>query len=371
MSSVPDRATDSPPTLTIVVPVYNERENLSALLARLTPVLDRVALPAEVVFVDDGSRDGTPEQISALSGRNPGIRLVRLARNFGHQAALFAGLEHARGQAVITLDGDLQHPPELIPELVRCWQDGYDVVQAVRRRPADESPLKRAGSRTFYRLLSSLTRIRVTPGAADFRLLARPALDAFLDCRERVRFNRGLVQWIGFRYVEVPYDAEPRHAGRSKYSYRAMLRLAGDAIFSFSWWPLRLAGLAGAGVSLAAAAYLAFVLWARFFTDRTLEGWSSILAAVLILGGFQLVVLWILGEYVGRLYEEVKQRPIYIARPPPVECRSDLSGGAAREQSASSTASAPPCEAPRADPSAAFATSRSGPAPLSSNPHRL
>ena len=304
------------PLLSVVVPVYNESVNLAALLARLRPVLEDLTPAYEIVFVDDGSRDDTAARIAQTSHQDPRIRLVPLSRNFGHQAALLAGLEHARGTAVITMDGDLQHPPELIPQLVAEWRRGAEIVQAVRRQPADNNPLKRAGSRWFYRLLAALTRLEVTPGAADFRLMCREAVAAFVTCRERRRCNRALVQWIGFVYREAPYDAEPRFAGRSKYSFRAMVRLAGDAIFSFSSWPLRLAGFAGVVVSLAAAAYMLFVLWARLFTDRTVPGWSSLLAAVLILGGVNLVVLWILGEYVGRLYEEVKQRPIYIVRPP-------------------------------------------------------
>lgn len=300
--------------VSLVIPVYNEQENIDALAQRIRDALADLGLTYEVVLVDDGSRDASAARIRQLAASDPRIRLLQLSRNFGHQAAIFAGLEYARGAAAITLDADLQHPPELIPELVRRWQAGAEIVQAVRREPADENPLKRAGSRGFYRLLSALSRFRVTPGAADFRLMSRPALDAFLACRERCRFNRGLVQWIGFRYEEVPYDAAPRHAGRSKYSWQAMLRLAGDAIFSFSTWPLRLAGLAGLCVSLAALAYLLFVLWARLFTQYALPGWSSILASTLVIGGMQLIVLWILGEYVGRLYEEVKQRPIYIVR---------------------------------------------------------
>lgn len=302
-------------TLSVVVPVFNEQANLDPLTARLLPVLRSLTDSFEILFVDDGSRDDTAVRVEELAEANPEIRLIRLARNFGHQVALVAGMEHARGEAVITLDGDLQHPPELIPSLVRLWREGFDVVQTIRRETADAGLAKRISSRWFYRLLSAVSRIDVTPGAADFRLLSRPAVDAFLACRERCRFNRGLVQWIGFSCAEVPYDAAPRHAGRSKYSLRSMLRLAGDAIFSFSSLPLRLAGLAGAFVSLAAAAYLLFVLWARLFTNWVQPGWSSILAAVLIIGGMQLVVLWILGEYIGRLYEEAKQRPLYIVRP--------------------------------------------------------
>lgn len=302
------------PLLSVVVPVFNEADNLEPLLARLVPVLRSLGGRFEILFVDDGSTDDSSVRLARLAADQPNLRVLRLSRNFGHQAALVAGLEHARGDAVITIDGDLQHPPELIAELVQRWRAGFQVVQAVRREPADTSALKRAGSRGFYRLLSWVSRLHVTPGAADYRLMTREAAEAFLACPERCRFNRGLVQWIGFDCAEVPYQAEPRHAGRSKYSYRAMLHLAGDAIFSFSSWPLRLAGLAGMCVSLAAAGYLLFVLWAALFTERTVPGWSSILATLLILGGAQLIVLWILGEYVGRLYEEVKRRPIYVIR---------------------------------------------------------
>ena len=254
------------PLLSVVVPVFDEAENLEPLLARLLPVLDSLPGRFEIMFVDDGSTDDTPVRLARLAVEQSNLRVLRLSRNFGHQAALAAGMERARGDAVITIDGDLQHPPELIAELVERWRAGFQVVQAVRREPVDTSALKRASSRGFYRLLSWVSRLRVTPGAADYRLMTREAVDAFLACPERCRFNRGLVQWIGFDYAEVPYQAAPRRAGRSKYSYRAMLRLAGDAIFSFSSWPLRLAGLAGMCVSLAAAGYLVFVLWAALFT---------------------------------------------------------------------------------------------------------
>ncbi|MEP0847660.1 MAG: glycosyltransferase family 2 protein [Phycisphaerae bacterium] len=327
---------ESVPTVSVVIPVFNEAENIETLLRRVRAALESSTGAYELVIVDDGSRDASPVLIQRAAGTDTRIRLVQLSRNFGHQAALLAGMDNARGDAVITMDADLQHPPELLPELIRLWREGAEVVQTIRREPADDSALKRMSSRWFYRLLSSLSRYRVTPGAADFRLLSRPAAEAFRACRERCRFNRGLVQWIGFRYVELVYDAAPRHAGRSKYSWRAMLRLAGDAVFSFSTWPLRLAGLAGACVSLAAAAYLLFVLWARIFTDRVEPGWSSILASVLVIGGMQLVVLWILGEYVGRLYEEAKQRPLYIVRP-----------GATRGEDVHAGCAAPPLTAER------------------------
>ncbi|MCG3126764.1 MAG: putative glycosyltransferase [Phycisphaerae bacterium] len=333
----PDPATNvAAGLISLVVPVYNEEANVEALLARLEPARAALGAPSEVIFVDDGSRDRTAELLDRHASQRSDMRVLRLARNFGHQAALYAGMDHARGEAVVTLDGDLQHPPELIPRLVQAWRDGADVVQTIRREPADDNALKRGTSRVFYRVLSLLASVRVTPGAADFRLLSREALDAFLACRERSRFNRGLVQWIGFEYREIAYDAEPRFAGRSKYSWRSMARLAGDAIFSFSTWPLRFAGLLGACVSLAAAGYLLFVLWAALFTRLTQPGWSSILAAVLGLGGMQLLVLWIIGEYLGRLYDEAKQRPIYIVR-----TRRGATPGAASRFRADRPAAAP------------------------------
>jgi glycosyltransferase involved in cell wall biosynthesis len=317
-----DMSAHAPPVLSIVIPVLNERDNIAPLLARLRPILAALEPEHEIIFIANGSRDGTVGEVQRLAVADQRIRLLRLSRSFGHQADLLAGLEHARGAAVITMDGDLQHPPEVLPALVAQWRSGHEIVQAVRRQPVDASPLKRAGSRAFYRALSALTRLEVTPGTADFRLMSRAAVDAFLACLERCRCNRALVQWIGFSQAEVLYDAEPRWAGQTKYSYRALFHLAGDAIFSFSTWPLRVAGLAGGLVSLAAAVYLLFILWARLFTDRVPPGWSSILATVLILGGVNLVVLWILGEYVGRLFEEVKQRPIYIVRPTPPSAAS-------------------------------------------------
>lgn len=305
------------PELSIVIPVFNESRNVAVLADRLLPILSGLGPHFEIIFVDDGSADDTAGCVAALARAHPAVQLVQLARNFGHQAALYAGLAAARGAAVITMDGDLQHPPEMIPRLVTEWRSGAEVVQTIRREPADRNPVKRAASRGFYRLLSRVSRVRVTPGAADFRLMSREAVNAFLACPERCRFNRGLVQWIGFDCVEVPYDAAPRHAGRSKYSWRAMFRLAADAVFSFSTWPLRLAGLAGIVVSTGAAVYLVYALWAWLFTTWTVPGWTSLLGTLLVIGGVQLITLWILGEYVGRLYEEVKQRPLYIVRQRP------------------------------------------------------
>lgn len=315
------------PQVSIVVPVLNESRNVAPFVERCLPAIETTGESYELLFVDDGSTDDTAEMIAKLSAENRRIRIVRLSRNFGHQAALVAGMEQARGDAIITMDGDLQHPPELIGRLVARWRTGGEVVQAIRREPADGSAVMRSASTGFYRLLSILSKVQVTPGAADFRLMSREAADAFLSCGERSRFNRGLVQWIGFRYSEIEYDAEARFSGDSKYTWPAKVRLAADAIFSFSWWPLRLAGLLGVIVSCGAAFYLLFVIWASLFTDRTEKGWSSTIATVLVIGGMQLIVLWIIGEYIGRLYEEAKQRPIYIARHAPT---GDVSVSSAR-----------------------------------------
>lgn len=302
------------PVLSVVVPVLDERGNVRPLVEQIEAVVEPLAEPFEIVFVNDGSTDGTAEELRSLSSAKPHVQFVELTRNFGHQAALYAGLSYARGEAVVSMDGDGQHPATVIPQLVAKWREGFDVVQAIRKKTDDATWLKRATSRGFYRLLSKVAKVRVAPGAADFRLLTRRAVDAFLQCGELHRFNRGLVRWIGFAQAEVEYDSPARAAEASKYSLRAMTSLAGDALFSFSSWPLRLAGLAGAMVSLAAAGYLLWVLFAYFFTDLAQPGWSSILASVLVIGGMQLIVLWIIGEYLGRLCEEAKRRPLFLVR---------------------------------------------------------
>jgi dolichol-phosphate mannosyltransferase len=309
------RPADGAPVLSVVAPCFNEEEALPRFLEALLPVLDALGEPFEVVLVDDGSRDGTFEVIRAWAARRPEVRGLQLSRNFGHQMALTAGLDTARGRAVVTLDSDLQHPPALIPEMVAAWRQGAEVVLTERRDRGRASWWKRATSAAFYRALSRFSRIRLDPGTSDFRLLDRRVVEAFAACRETHRMLRGLVQWAGFSRVTLPYEVGARAGGRSAYTWRRMAGFALDGFFSFSTAPLRAAALAGAAVSVLAVVYLVYVVGvALFLPERTIPGWASILGAVLLLGGVQLVFLGILGEYVGRVYEQVKERPLYVVR---------------------------------------------------------
>jgi glycosyltransferase involved in cell wall biosynthesis len=247
-----------------------------------------------------------------LHATDPRVRVVTLSRNFGHQAAITAGLDHARGDAVVILDADLQDPPELIPAMVERWKQGYDVVYGVRTRRERESLWKRATAALFYRVLRRASAIEIPLDTGDFRLLSRPVVDALHSLRERHRFVRGLVAWAGFRPIGLPYTREGRDAGESKFPTSRMLRLAGDAVVSFSIVPLRLASAVGLTVSLTCFAYALFATWGRWMHDRPVPGWTSLMVAVLFVGGVQLICLGIIGEYIGRIYEEVKRRPLYV-----------------------------------------------------------
>lgn len=304
-------ARPSDPLLSVVVPVLDEEGCIDELAKRVRAALPGVRL--ELLFVDDGSRDSTPERIAALQQADPAVRTVRFTRCFGHQAALAAGLRYARGDVVVTMDGDLQHPPELLPEMLAAWRDGNDVVHTVRRLPQGtrRSSKERAGS-AFYRLLNALARVPVVPAGADFRLLDRRVVDAFNTLEEHFVFLRGLIPWFGFRESLVEYEVAPRFAGRSKYRLSPMLRLAFDGIFAFSVVPLRLITLLGLLTTAAGVAYGVYWL-AAYFGGRIGEaGWTSLVVLMLIFGGVQLLSLGILAEYVGRTYEEVKRRPRYV-----------------------------------------------------------
>ncbi|MFN8223059.1 MAG: glycosyltransferase family 2 protein [Gaiellales bacterium] len=297
--------------LSIVVPVYNEVESIGELHRRLTAAMAQLG-DYELVLVDDGSTDGTWEALRALADGDRRLRLIRLSRNFGHQTALSAGLEAARGDAVVSIDADLQDPPEVIPELVARWREGYDVVYAVRERRSGESRFKLATAALFYKGINRLSAMEIPEQAGDFRLLSRRALDGLLAMPERSRFLRGMSTWIGFRQIGVPYARDPRFAGATKYPLRKMARLATDAVTSFSTAPIRIVvtlGLLAVGFCLAA---LVWTLYLRLFTERTVQGWTSVLVVLLFLGGVQLVSVGIIGQYVGRIFEEVKGRPLYL-----------------------------------------------------------
>jgi glycosyltransferase involved in cell wall biosynthesis len=301
----------TPTLLSVVAPVYDEEELIEEFVRRTCAAV--AEHPFELVLVNDGSSDSTPEILDRIAATDPRVRVVHLSRNFGHQAALTAGLEHAIGDVVAMIDADLQDPPELIMDMVAQWSQGADVVYAVRRQREGETRFKLATASWFYRLFDKLAQVDLEPNSGDFRLLDRRALNALLAMTERSRFLRGMTVWVGFTQTAVPYQRDARHAGETKYTVRKMLRFSLDAIASFSHMPLQLAtyaGLLSAGVAFIA---IPVVIVLRIF-DSYLPGFGSITIAILLLGGIQLIALGVIGEYVGRIYDEVKHRPLYIVR---------------------------------------------------------
>ncbi len=299
------------PFFSVVVPCFNEEECVHEMARRLAVALDSVDGEWEAIFVDDGSRDATLERLRELAERDPRFGFVSFSRNFGHQMALLAGMARTKGDAVISLDGDLQHPPELIPTLVGHWIEGFDVVYTVREGNEGHAA-KEVVSAGFYWLLRKLTGVEVPTGGADFRLLDRTVADALLACEERFVFVRGLVPWLGFRRKAVPYSAQERYAGSTKYVFARMLRFALDGIFSFSIVPLRMISLLGVVTVVLGILFGFYSIGVRLFTDSAVSGWTSLVVLVLVFSGTQLLSLGILSEYVGRIYEEVKKRPRYI-----------------------------------------------------------
>jgi dolichol-phosphate mannosyltransferase len=297
--------------LSVVAPVYNERDTIAEFHDRVCSALEGITF--ELVLVDDGSTDGSADELERLSSLDPRVCTVFLSRNFGHQTALTAGLDHARGDAVVMLDSDLQDPPELIPRMLDHWRSGCDVVYAVREHRDGESRFKLTTARWFYRLFDKLAQVDLQNNSGDFRLLDRQPLDALLSMRERNRFLRGMTVWVGYTQAAVPYSRDPRHAGETKYTLTKMVRFSLDAISSFSHRPLQLATLLGFIIST-----LAFIAVPVVFVLRILgsylPGFSALTIAVLLLGGIQLIAIGLIGEYVGRIYDEVKGRPLYLVR---------------------------------------------------------
>jgi polyisoprenyl-phosphate glycosyltransferase len=297
--------------LSVVAPVYNEAETLPEFHRRTVATLE--GLPFELVLVDDGSTDATPDLLREIAAADRRIRVITLSRNFGHQAAITAGLDAARGDAVAMLDGDLQDPPELIPTMLDRWREGSDVVYAVRTARPGETRVKLATSRAFYRLFGRLAQIDLEHNSGDFRLLDRSALDALNSMRERNRFLRGMSVWIGFTQTAVPYERDARYAGKTKYTPRKMIRFSLDAISSFSHAPLQAATAFGFVVSLLAFLGIPVAIGLKI-AGEFVPGVTTVLLAVLLLGGIQLITVGLIGEYVGRVYDEVKRRPLYVVR---------------------------------------------------------
>ncbi|WP_165068378.1 glycosyltransferase family 2 protein [Paludisphaera rhizosphaerae] len=308
----------NPPTLSAVAPLFDEQESVAELHRRLTDALASTGLSYEIIFVDDGARDRTPEQIDELAARDSHVIAVHLSRNFGHQPAVSAGLDRARGDAVIVLDGDLQDPPELIPDLVVKWREGFDVVYAVRRR-RDEPWHRRLGYFAFYRLMAALSDLEIPLDSGDFCLMDRRVVDVLTHLPERMRFIRGLRSFVGFRQTGLEYDRPSRVAGSSKYSFRRLVALAVDGLVSFSGRPLRLATYLGLSAVAVALGLLAWILYDAFIhlgsPERSApKGWASTAVIVLFMGSAQLLCLGIIGEYIRLIFLETKGRPTYIVR---------------------------------------------------------
>jgi polyisoprenyl-phosphate glycosyltransferase len=300
------------PKYSLIIPVYNEQETLLTLYERLLSVLEQLDGSAEVIFVDDGSEDNSFDRMLEINLRDPRFKLLQLSRNFGHQAAITAGLDFAAGNAVVVMDADLQDPPELVLTMAQRWREGFDVVYAVRRERPGESRFKRFTATGFYRLLRRLTEVEIPADVGDFRLVDRKALEAYKTMRENDRFVRGMFSWVGFRQTGVTYDRGERFAGETKYPLRKMMNFAIDGILSFSNAPLRLALALGFTVSIISFVYGIISIVLKLSGAFTVPGWTSIIFVASFLGGVQLIVLGVVGEYVGRIYVETKRRPLYI-----------------------------------------------------------
>ena len=306
-------------TYSIIAPIYNEIDNLPELYRRIKEVMDSSGEAWELILVDDGSTDGSTERIRELAQKDKTVRAVIFARNFGHQVAITAGWDYARGDAIVIIDADLQDPPEVILELARKWKEGYEVVYAVRGEREGESWFKKFTAAMFYRIIYSITDVKIPVDTGDFRLMDRKVVDVLKQMKERHRFPRGMSAWVGFKQIGVEYNRSARVAGVTKYPFSKMLKLALNAITGFSYFPLQVAtffGFVSAGISILA---IPLVIYMRIMGAGAFTGQATTLIAVLFLGGVQLISLGILGEYIGRLYDEAKGRPLYIVREAPQE----------------------------------------------------
>ncbi len=298
--------------ISIVVPVYNEQDNLKEFHKRITAIMNDTGYDYNLVFVDDGSKDSSAFILKQLVEEDEHVEAYLLSRNYGHQMALTCGLDNADGDAVITMDGDLQHPPELLPELIRLWEEGSEIVMTKRLATEDAGFLKNITSSCYYKLINIMSKVEITPGGSDFRLMDKKAVEAFRLYRERARFIRGMVSTLGFNVSVVEFVAPPRFAGHSKFNLHKMLHFALDGITAFSNLPLRWAFYLGLFFGLCSLLLLGHVFYVKFISDDAVPGWATTTVSILFLGGIQLVGIGILGEYIGRIFEEIKHRPLYL-----------------------------------------------------------
>lgn len=297
----------------IVIPIFNEEQTIPELYRRLKTILDRLDSPAEVILVDDGSTDSSFDLLQNLNRSDVRIKILRLSRNFGHQIALTAGVSHAVGGAVVLMDGDLQDPPELLPKLIAKWKEGYHVVYAIKRNRKENS-LKRFAFHSFYRLLHTFSSISIPMEAGNFSLMDRRVVDVLRQMPERSRYLSGLRAWAGFRQTGVEFDREARFAGKPQMTTYKLINLALDGLFSFSKAPLRLAIYVGTAVASISFLLAAYVIYEKLFTDKAILGWASTIVSITFIGGMILLTLGVIGEYIGRIYDEVKSRPLYVLR---------------------------------------------------------
>lgn len=303
------------PCYSVIIPVFNEEKVLPETYSRLTAIMGKLDEDYELIFINDGSSDKSIDILLGLNGRDPHVKVLEFSRNFGHQIAITAGMDHAKGKAVIVIDADLQDPPELIPEFIRKWKEGYEVVYAIREKREGETAFKKTTANIFYRVFNKLSGLAIPVDTGDFRLMDQKVTEIFrTSIREKNRFVRGLVSWVGFRQTGIYYTRAARFAGRTKYPLKKMLKFSVDAIVSFSNLPLRFATYMGFLTAALSFIYLIYVFFIKLFTNGSVQGWSSLIAAVLFLGGVQLIFLGILGEYIARINDEVKERPLYILK---------------------------------------------------------
>ncbi len=297
----------------IIVPMYNEEDVIPETYRRLTNVMDALNENYEIIFINDGSRDNTKAMLSELCKSDSHIKMIDFARNFGHQIAITAGMDYAAGECMVIIDGDLQDPPELIPEMIKIWQSGYDIVYGKRISRQGETLFKKFTAKVYYRLLGKLTDVDIPVDTGDFRLIDRKVCEALKQLPERSRYVRGLMSWVGFKQIAIEFERNERFAGETKYPLKKMLKLAMDGIMSFSYKPLKFASYIGTFISLISFVYLIFVLLQKLiFPESAQSGWASIIAVSLFFNGIILLMLGIIGEYIGRIYDEAKGRPLYI-----------------------------------------------------------